>query len=60
LGDCFYENQLKSNNLKEAVDGSAGKINLNLRLHEGYDHSYYFISTFMPEHMDFHAGFLNK
>jgi S-formylglutathione hydrolase len=25
---------------------------------EGYDHSYYFISTFMDEHLDFHAAAL--
>ena len=28
---------------------------LELRRHEGYDHGYYFISTFMREHIEFHA-----
>ncbi|CAK9779986.1 putative Carboxylesterase [Cutaneotrichosporon oleaginosum] len=31
----------------------------DLRRQEGYDHSYYFISTFSPEHVDFHAKYLN-
>ncbi|BEI84361.1 hypothetical protein CcaverHIS002_0409650 [Cutaneotrichosporon cavernicola] len=30
-----------------------------LRRQEGYDHSYYFISTFSPEHVEFHAKYLN-
>lgn len=30
-----------------------------LRRQEGYDHSYYFISTFAPEHVAFHAKYLN-
>ena len=30
-------------------------IALTLRLHERYDHSYYFISTFMDEHLKWHA-----
>jgi S-formylglutathione hydrolase len=28
---------------------------LELRIHEGYDHGYYFISTFIEEHLRFHA-----
>jgi S-formylglutathione hydrolase len=30
-------------------------INLTLRMHEGYDHSYYFISSFMADHIAWHA-----
>jgi len=26
--------------------------------HEGYDHGYYFISTFMEDHLKHHAGLL--
>jgi S-formylglutathione hydrolase len=33
---------------------------LTLRRHSGYDHNYYFISTFMQDHIAFHAGILNK
>lgn len=32
---------------------------LTLRLHEGYDHSYYFISTFIADHFRHHANLLN-
>ena len=28
------------------------------RMQKGYDHSYFFVSTFMPDHMAFHAGAL--
>ncbi len=33
---------------------------MEVRLQEGYDHSYFFISTFAEDHIKFHAGFLNK
>ncbi|MCL4145584.1 UNVERIFIED_CONTAM: hypothetical protein GTU68_019994, partial [Idotea baltica] len=45
LGDEFLENQLKPDALETAC-ASAG-IPLTLRQHKGYDHSYYFISSFM-------------
>jgi S-formylglutathione hydrolase len=32
---------------------------LTLRRHEGYDHGYYFISTFMADHLAHHAQQLN-
>merc|ERR1711981_953241 len=57
LKDGFYENQLKSNNILEAVKTN-DKVHIDLRLQEGYDHSYYFISTFMPDHMDLHYNHL--
>nr|CAB3243690.1 S-formylglutathione hydrolase-like [Phallusia mammillata] len=38
--------------------GDAG-MTLNLRNQEGYDHSYYFISTFMDDHIAHHAKYLN-
>ena len=31
-----------------------------IRLQPGYDHSYFFVSTFMAEHVDFHAGALQR
>lgn len=34
-------------------------IPLNLRMNEGYDHSYFFIATFIGEHISYHADFLN-
>jgi len=41
--------------LLEAACGSAG-IPLTLRMQEGYDHSYNFISTFMDDHLRWHAA----
>lgn len=51
--DGFLKNQLQPWRLKQACS-DAGML-LNLRLHPGYDHSYYFISTFMPDHLEWHA-----
>eukprot|EP00602_Paraphysomonas_sp_CaronLab_P007017 CAMPEP_0185026806 /NCGR_PEP_ID=MMETSP1103-20130426/11268_1 /TAXON_ID=36769 /ORGANISM="Paraphysomonas bandaiensis, Strain Caron Lab Isolate" /LENGTH=256 /DNA_ID=CAMNT_0027560511 /DNA_START=98 /DNA_END=868 /DNA_ORIENTATION=+ len=56
LADGFLENQLKPEALKEACE-SCGQ-GLTLRLHEGYDHSYFFISSFMEDHIRFHAKHL--
>ena len=53
LADNFLEEQLKPH-LFEAACQQAGQP-LTLRRHEGYDHGYYFISTFMEEHLRFHA-----
>ena len=38
----------------EAACRNAGQP-LALRRHEGYDHGYYFISTFVEDHLRFHA-----
>lgn len=55
LADEFYdEGQLLPENLKAACD-AAGQP-LELRLQEGYDHSYHFIATFIGEHIAYHAG----
>jgi S-formylglutathione hydrolase len=51
--DSFLDSQLKPHLLDEAcrkVD-----IPATIRLQEGYDHSYLFISTFMPGHVAWHA-----
>jgi S-formylglutathione hydrolase len=50
--DSFLEGQLKPE-LLEAACAQAG-IDLTLRLQPGYDHSYYFISTFMADHLRWH------
>jgi S-formylglutathione hydrolase len=52
--DDFLTGQLRPELLREACD--AAGIDLTLRMQEGYDHSYYFISTFMEEHLRWHAG----
>jgi S-formylglutathione hydrolase len=51
--DGFLEEQLKPVRLAEVCD-TVG-IDLQLRLQPGYDHSYYFISTFMADHLAWHA-----
>ncbi len=51
--DPFLDVQLRPELLQQACD-KAGQA-LTLRLHEGYDHSYYFISTFMGDHLNWHA-----
>lgn len=52
--DPFLQQQLKPDLLLEAC-AQAG-LKLDLRLQPGYDHSYYFISTFMEEHLRWHAA----
>ena len=52
--DSFLDTQLKPD-LLEAACAAAG-IPLTLRRQPGYDHSYYFISTFMEDHLRWHAG----
>jgi S-formylglutathione hydrolase len=51
--DQFLESQLKPELLIEACKRLG--ISLNLRMQQGYDHSYYFISSFMEDHLRFHA-----
>jgi S-formylglutathione hydrolase len=51
--DPFLDSELRPDLLERAC-GDAG-IALTLRRQPGYDHSYYFISTFMAEHLRWHA-----
>jgi S-formylglutathione hydrolase len=51
--DNFLADQLRPE-LLEAACAEAG-IPLTLRLQPGYDHSYYFISTFIGDHLRWHA-----
>jgi S-formylglutathione hydrolase len=51
--DGFLEKQLRPELLRDAC-AKAG-IDLTLRIQPGYDHSYYFISTFMADHLRWHA-----
>jgi len=52
-GDNFLEGQLKTH-LLEAACQTAGQP-ATIRMQDGYDHSYYFISTFLSEHIAWHA-----
>ena len=56
--DPFLNASLSPNCSKQAC-AEAG-IPLTLRLQPGYDHSYYFISTFMADHVRWHAERLNS
>ena len=55
--DNFLEEQLKTKLLDQAC--RSADMRAAIRMQEGYDHSYYFISTFMAEHIAWHAERLN-
>ncbi|MGF1707670.1 S-formylglutathione hydrolase [Enterovibrio baiacu] len=54
--DQFLHEQLKPENLLQAAEEVG--YPLELRMQEGYDHSYYFISSFIEDHVRFHAKHL--
>ncbi|MDF3072758.1 MAG: S-formylglutathione hydrolase [Alphaproteobacteria bacterium] len=53
MSDQFLAEQLKPELLQVAC--ARTQQPLTLRRHAGYDHSYYFIQTFMPDHLAHHA-----
>ena len=53
LSDKFLVEQLHPH-LFEAACAANGQA-LTLRRHAGYDHGYYFISSFIDDHLRFHA-----
>ena len=58
LDDQFLATQLRPQRLREACD-QAGQP-LTLRQHAGYDHGYFFIQTFVGEHLAHHAQALGR
>ena len=54
LADKFLPEQLRP----EAFEGACARIGqpLTLRRQPGYDHGYYFVSTFVEDHLRFHAS----
>jgi len=57
--DEFYdEKQLLPENFRDACK-NAGQ-SLNLRMQDGYDHSYHFIASFIGEHIAYHANALKR
>lgn len=54
--DEFMSEQLKPENLILAAEIHDSKV--ELRMQPGYDHSYFFISTFIDEHLEFHSKYL--
>ncbi|MEM6300386.1 MAG: S-formylglutathione hydrolase [Pseudomonadota bacterium] len=55
--DNFLVEQLKTPLLEDACEEAS--FPATVRMHEGYDHSYFFIASFIDEHIAFHAQFLN-
>jgi S-formylglutathione hydrolase len=54
--DQFLEKQLLTKNFVDVTSGTKQKA--EVRMQAGYDHSYYFISTFVEDHIRFHQRFL--
>jgi S-formylglutathione hydrolase len=53
--DQFLEKNLKPHLFKDACE-KAGQ-SLTLRMHDGYDHSYFFIQSFINDHLEWHAKY---
>jgi S-formylglutathione hydrolase len=51
--DNFLEEQLKTSLLQQACADS--DYPMTIRMQQGYDHSYFFIASFIGEHIEFHA-----
>ncbi|GAA0212788.1 S-formylglutathione hydrolase [Kangiella japonica] len=58
LSDNFLAEQLKPQNFVSVA--SEKNFPLTYREHEGYDHSYYFISSFIEDHLEFHSKHLTS
>ena len=58
LGDQFLAQQLLPEQFEAACAAAAQP--LTLRRHAGYDHGYYFISSFIEEHLAFHQRILSQ
>lgn len=56
LADDFLAEQLKTELLQRASEEASYPV--DIQMHAGYDHSYYFIASFIGEHLRFHAGHL--
>lgn len=54
--DAFLADQLQPWHLADAC--AQADIPLRLRQHEGYDHGYHFVATFIDDHLDHHAAAL--
>ena len=56
MDDQFLEQELHPHLFEAAC--AERSVDLELRRHEGYDHGYYFISTFMEAHLKHHSNLL--
>lgn len=55
-GDDFLDEHLRPDLLQAACDKA--NVDINIRHQPGYDHSYFFIATFMEDHIRYHASAL--
>ena len=55
--DSFLQEQLKTELIEAAADSADYPI--QVRYQTGYDHSYFFIASFIEEHLKFHSQYLN-
>ncbi len=53
VGDAFLDTQLRPDLLRRACDAAGQPA--TIRMQAGYDHSYFFISTFMADHVAWHG-----
>jgi S-(hydroxymethyl)glutathione dehydrogenase/alcohol dehydrogenase len=58
LADEFYPQQLLTEDLENKAK-TVGQT-LTVRKHANFDHSYFFIATFIPDHIRFHAQYLRQ
>lgn len=58
LSDEYLEHQLLTANFESACRESGQPATINMRA--GYDHGYYFISTFVADHVEFHASMMSS
>ncbi|KAG8983319.1 hypothetical protein FRB93_007298 [Tulasnella sp. JGI-2019a] len=60
--DQFYKQKqlLPENFIEAAKQTGFDEHAVHVREHAGYDHSYYFVSTFAPEHVKYHAKLLHR
>jgi len=57
-GDHFHKDQLKPEDFDGAAKGNSA-ISVKLRIQPDYNHSYFFVSTFMEDHLAHHAAHLH-
>jgi S-formylglutathione hydrolase len=58
LADEYFEEQLLTDNIVKAGAEAGQKVQVSYR--EGYDHSYFYISSFLGEHISFHLKAFNS
>jgi S-formylglutathione hydrolase len=56
MADQFLETELHPHLFEAAC--TASEIDLEMRRHDGYDHGYFFIASFMEDHIRHHAAIL--